>query len=189
MIANAGISVGVKTEFYEDLAQFERVLDTNVLAIATTFHPFIASMKARGQGTLVGIASVAGVRGLPGSDAYCASKAAAIVYCESLRVEMARYGVKVVDDLARLHPYGNDQEESVSDAFLMDAVAFAERAAEASLGSPLPHHPVANGLGHSVAASDATRCVRSIDGKPQAEATHRQRRALNAAHAAHSGSA
>lgn len=131
VIANAGISIGVKTEFYEDLAQFERVLDTNVLGMAATFHPFIGGMKARGNGTLVGIASVAGVRGLPGSDAYCASKAAAIVYCESLRVEMARYGVKVVTispgfirtDMTKKNPYQMP--------FLLDADVFAERAADA----------------------------------------------------------
>ena len=76
VIANAGISVGVKTEHYEDLAQFEKVLTTNVLAMAYTFHPFIARMKSVRRGTLVGIASVAGIRGLPGSDAYCASKSA-----------------------------------------------------------------------------------------------------------------
>ena len=131
VIANAGISVGVKTEFYEDLDQFARVLDTNVLGMALTFHPFIAGMKARGRGTLVGIASVAGIRGLPGSDAYCASKAAAIVYCESLRVEMAKYGIMVVTispgfirtPLTKKNPY--------SMPFLMEADAFAERAADA----------------------------------------------------------
>jgi NAD(P)-dependent dehydrogenase (short-subunit alcohol dehydrogenase family) len=131
VIANAGISVGVKTEFYEDLDQFARVMDTNVLGMALTFHPFIAGMKARRRGTLVGIASVAGVRGLPGSDAYCASKAAAIVYCESLRVEMAKFGIKVVTispgfirtPLTKKNPYGMP--------FLMDADAFARRAADA----------------------------------------------------------
>jgi len=131
VIANAGISVGVKTEFYEDLEQFARVIDTNVLGMAATFHPFIAGMKARRGGTLVGIASVAGVRGLPGSDAYCASKAAASVYCESLRVEMAKHGVKVVTispgfirtSLTRKNPYQMP--------FLMDVDAFAQRAADA----------------------------------------------------------
>ena len=73
-MANAGISVGVITEYYEDLAAFRDVFDTNVLAMAATFHPFIAPMRDRGRGTLVGIASVAGIRGLPGSEAYCASK-------------------------------------------------------------------------------------------------------------------
>ncbi|MBA3254752.1 MAG: SDR family oxidoreductase [Pseudomonadota bacterium] len=131
VIANAGISIGVKTEFHEDLEQFARVMDTNVLGMAATFHPFIAGMKARRRGTLVGIASVAGVRGLPGSDAYCASKAAAIVYCESLRVEMAKHGIKVVTiapgfirtSLTRKNPYQMP--------FLMDADAFAQRAADA----------------------------------------------------------
>jgi len=133
VIANAGISVGVKTEYYEDLAQFRRVFDTNVFAVAGTFHPFIAPMKARGRGTLAAIASVAGVRGLPGSEAYCASKAAVISYCESLRVEMAKHGVKVVTvspgfirtELTAKNPYAMP--------FLMDAADFAPRAADAML--------------------------------------------------------
>ena len=131
VIANAGISVGVKTEFYEDLDQFARVFDTNVIAMATTFHPFIAGMKARGRGTLVGIASVAGVRGLPGSDAYCASKAAAIVYCESLRIEAAKYGVKVVTISPGFIRTSMTKRNPYQMPFLMDVDAFAQRAADA----------------------------------------------------------
>ena len=96
VIAAAGISTGTWTEHYEDLAQIRRIFETNVLAMASTFHPFIAPMKARGQGTLVGIASVAGIRGLAGSEAYCASKAAVINYCESLRGELRKTGVSVL---------------------------------------------------------------------------------------------
>ena len=117
--------VGVKTEFYEDLEQFARVFDTNVIGMATTFHPFIAGMKARRRGTLGGIASVAGVRGLPGSDAYCASKAAAIVYCESLRVEMARYGVKVVTISPGFIRTSMTKRNPYQMPFLMDVDAFA----------------------------------------------------------------
>ena len=51
---------------------------------------------AGGEKRLVGIASVAGIRGLPGAEAYSASKAAAIAYLESLRLEMRPYGIKVV---------------------------------------------------------------------------------------------
>lgn len=40
VIANAGISVGVKTQYYEDLEQFEKVFQTNVIGMANTFHPF-----------------------------------------------------------------------------------------------------------------------------------------------------
>src|SRR5690349_10908838 len=60
------------------------------------FHPFLAGMRARGAGKLVGIASVAGYRGLPGSGAYSASKAAAISYLESLRVELHGSGLSVI---------------------------------------------------------------------------------------------
>jgi NAD(P)-dependent dehydrogenase (short-subunit alcohol dehydrogenase family) len=96
VIANAGISRGVLTEAAADLPVFRAILDTNVLGIVHTFHPFLAAMRERRRGTLAGIASVAGFRGLPGSGAYSASKAAAIAYLESLRVELHGGGVAVV---------------------------------------------------------------------------------------------
>jgi hypothetical protein len=96
VIANAGVSLGTLTEHAEDLDAFQQVMDINVLGIVKTFQPFLAAMRAAQQGTLVGIASVAGFRGLPGASAYSASKAAAISYLESLRVELHGSGVKVV---------------------------------------------------------------------------------------------
>lgn len=96
VIANAGESVGTLTEYTEDLDVFQQVMDINVLGMVKTFQPFVAAMRAAQQGTLVGIASVAGFRGLPGASAYSASKAAAISYLESLRVELHGSGVKVV---------------------------------------------------------------------------------------------
>ena len=96
VIANAGVSRGTLTEHAEDLPAFAAVFETNVLGIVHTFHPFLAAMRTQGSGTLVGIASVAGFRGLPGSGAYSASKAAAISYLESLRVEEQKSGLKVV---------------------------------------------------------------------------------------------
>ncbi len=96
VIGNAGISVGTLTQEASDLPVFERVLAVNVVGLVNTFHPFIAPMREAGRGTLAGIASVAGIRGLPGSGAYSASKAAAISYLESLRGELRGSGVKVV---------------------------------------------------------------------------------------------
>ena len=96
VIANAGVSVGTLTEHAEDLQAFERVLRTNLLGMAATFQPFVQAMRERGHGTLVGIASVAGIRGLPGAGAYSASKAGAIAYLEGLRVELHGSGVRVV---------------------------------------------------------------------------------------------
>jgi short-subunit dehydrogenase len=96
VIANAGVSRGTSTEIADDVTAFAAVFDTNVMGIVHTFTPFAAGMRARGAGTLAGIASVAGFRGLPGSGAYSASKAAAISYLESLRVELHGTGVRVV---------------------------------------------------------------------------------------------
>ncbi|MES2299508.1 MAG: SDR family oxidoreductase [Pseudomonadota bacterium] len=97
VIANAGVSAGTLTEHAEDLPVFETILATNLTATAATFAPFIAPMKAQGTpARLVGIASVAGIRGLPGAEAYSASKAAVISYCESLRVELKAHGIRVV---------------------------------------------------------------------------------------------
>lgn len=96
VIANAGVSVGTLTEYAEDTDAFQQVMDINVLGMVKTFQPFVAAMRDARQGTLVGIASVAGFRGLPGAGAYSASKAAAISYLESLRVELSGSGVKVV---------------------------------------------------------------------------------------------
>jgi short-subunit dehydrogenase len=95
VIGNAGVSHGTLTEFEDDVAVFRQIMDVNVNGVVNTFHPFIAPMKARGSGSLVGIASVAGFRGLPGASAYSASKAATISYCEALRVELRRPGVQV----------------------------------------------------------------------------------------------
>jgi short-subunit dehydrogenase len=96
VIANAGISAGNLTEYAQDIDAFQQVMDINVLGIVKTFQPFVAAMRAARHGTLVGIASVAGFRGLPGASAYSASKAAAISFLESLRVELHGSGVKVV---------------------------------------------------------------------------------------------
>ena len=95
VIANAGISIGTASDHAEDLRVFAEVIGTNVTGMANTLQPFVTAMRASGQGTLVGIASVAGYRGLPGSGAYSASKAAAIAYLESLRVELHGSGVRV----------------------------------------------------------------------------------------------
>ncbi len=96
VIANAGISRGTLTEIEDDLQAFQEIFDINVMGMVKTFQPFIEPMRAAKKGTLVGIASVAGFRGIPGGGAYSASKAATIKYCEALRVELRGSGISVV---------------------------------------------------------------------------------------------
>jgi short-subunit dehydrogenase len=131
VIANAGISVGVDTAIAGDLEVMRAVYETNNLGMTATFQPFVTPMVARRSGTLVGIASVAGIRGMPGHGAYCSSKAAVISYCESLRGELRASGVKVVTlgpgyidtPLTSGNPY--------SMPFLMQVDDFANQAFEA----------------------------------------------------------
>jgi short-subunit dehydrogenase len=96
VIGNAGVSAGTLTERAEDHAVFREIMEINVTGLFNTFSPFLPGMRDAGRGTLAGIASVAGFRGLPGAGAYSASKAAARTYLESLRVELHGTGVRVV---------------------------------------------------------------------------------------------
>lgn len=131
VVASAGISAGTLTEELDDFQVFQAIIDTNVMATVATFEPFVNAMKQRGSGRLVGVASVAAVRGLPGAGAYSASKAAVRSYCESLRVELRGSGVKVVTiapgfirtPMTAANPYRMP--------FLMPVDAFAEQAQHA----------------------------------------------------------
>ncbi|MGQ0546429.1 MAG: SDR family oxidoreductase [Betaproteobacteria bacterium] len=96
VIANAGVSVGTRGDDVGDVAKLRRVLDVNVAGLAATLAAFAPAMREARRGTLAGIASVAGFRGLPGAGAYSASKSAAITWLESLRAELRGRGVSVV---------------------------------------------------------------------------------------------
>lgn len=128
VVANAGLSVGIDTADRGDLEVLAQTFATNNVGLAATFHPFIEPMVRRGSGRLVGIASVAGIRGLPGHGAYCASKAAVISYCESLRGELRGSGVKVVTLSPGYVDTPLTRQNRYAMPFLMSADAFAARA-------------------------------------------------------------
>lgn len=140
VIANAGISIGVDSSVRSDLDVMARVVNTNLLGAAHTFGPFIAPMVARGSGTLVGIGSVAGIRGLPGHGGYCASKAAVISYCESLRGELRASGIKVVTLCPGYIATPLTENNRYNMPFLMQPEAFAKQACNA----------IANGVSYRV---------------------------------------
>lgn len=94
VIANAGISAGTGGGG-ESLEQVSRIFNTNIYGVLHTIHPAIDCMKKQGHGQIVIISSMAGYRGLPGSPAYSASKAAVKVYGEALRGVLAKEGIAV----------------------------------------------------------------------------------------------
>ena len=136
VIAAAGISVGTLTEEVDDRPVFRAVIETNVLGLVHTFQPFISVMRA-GHGTLCAISSVAGVRGLPGGGAYSASKAAATVYLEALRLELRPRGIAVVTvapgyidtPMTRVNPYPMPFKLSAQNAAKKVARCIASRRA------------------------------------------------------------
>ena len=131
VIANAGISAGTLTECAEDLAMFDAIMRTNWLALIDTFQAFVPAMKQKGQGSLVGIASVAGIRGLPGAGAYSASKAAVITYLESLRLELAPHGIHVMTLSPGYIDTPMTQHNPYPMPFLMAPEKFAQQARKA----------------------------------------------------------
>ncbi len=131
VIANAGISVGMDSSLREDLDVMRDTLATNNLGLAATFHPFITPMRERRSGKLVGIASVAAIRGLPGHGAYCASKAAVVAYCESLRGECRGSGIEVVTLVPGYIATPLTAGNRYPMPFLISAQTFAERAQQA----------------------------------------------------------
>jgi len=131
VIANAGVSAGTLTGLPGDNAVFDEIMAINVTGMMLTFQPFVEALKLRREGVLVGIASVAGFRGLPGAAAYCASKAAAISYLESLRVELRGSGVSVVTICPGYIATSMTSKNPYRMPFLMDAGVAASKMATA----------------------------------------------------------
>lgn len=127
VIASAGISVGVDTSERADIDVIARTYAVNNVGMAATFHPFVEAMVRRGSGAMVGIGSVNGIRGMPGHGAYCASKAAVVSYCESLRVELRASGVKVVTICPGYVDTPLTSGNRYSMPFLMSPNEFADR--------------------------------------------------------------
>jgi short-subunit dehydrogenase len=131
VIANAGVSAGTLTGLPGDNAVFDEIMAINVTGMMLTFQPFVEALKLHREGVLVGIASVAGFRGLPGAAAYCASKAAAISYLESLRVELHGSGVSVVTICPGYVATSMTSNNTYRMPFLMDAGVAASKMATA----------------------------------------------------------
>ena len=128
VLACAGMSIGVDTGQRTDLDVMARTFTTNNLGTAATFHPFLAAMKTRGNGTLVGMGSVNAVRGFAGHGANCPSKAAMVNYLECLRLELRASGVKVVTICPGYVATPLTQANQFSMPFLLQPEEFAERA-------------------------------------------------------------
>jgi short-subunit dehydrogenase len=78
-----------------DAAAFRAQVEVNLLGTSSGIASVLPGMLARGSGTIVIVTSVAGYRGIPGSEAYGATKAALLNLAESLRADLAPGGITV----------------------------------------------------------------------------------------------
>jgi NAD(P)-dependent dehydrogenase (short-subunit alcohol dehydrogenase family) len=132
VIASAGVSAGTLTERPDDLSRFAEIFAINVTATVATFAPFIETMKRdTGPRRLVAIGSVAGIRGMKGAGAYCASKSAVHTYAESLRLELQPHGIRVVTIAPGYIDTPMTRQNRFPMPFLMPVDRFAAAAARA----------------------------------------------------------
>jgi len=123
-IANAGVgTTGWAAKSIEDAELMMRV---NYFGMLYLFQAVIPSMVERGSGRFAGIASLAGLRGLPTSSGYSASKAAMQAFLESARVELAPLGIR----LTTVNPGFITTAMTEKNTFKMPFLMSAERAAK-----------------------------------------------------------
>ncbi|WP_186136329.1 SDR family NAD(P)-dependent oxidoreductase [Burkholderia gladioli] len=96
LIANAGVAstIGSAAD-WEGLERTASVVDTNFYGAIHTVLPVLERMRARRAGRVVLVSSLAALRGMAISPAYCASKAAIKAWGDSVRPLLARDGVRV----------------------------------------------------------------------------------------------
>jgi short-subunit dehydrogenase len=99
VVANAGVG-GSHRVGAGQFAKFREIVATNLIGAMATIDAAVECWREApptGPRRIVGITSVAGFRGLPGSAAYSASKAGLSVYLEAARGELRAFGIDVVD--------------------------------------------------------------------------------------------
>ncbi len=96
VIVNAGVNINIGPEGEGELwKEVENLVDVNVLAVMATVNAVLPSMRARGEGQIALISSLAAYYGLPVTPSYCASKAAVKAYGEALRGWLSPEGIKI----------------------------------------------------------------------------------------------
>jgi NAD(P)-dependent dehydrogenase (short-subunit alcohol dehydrogenase family) len=94
LVNNVGVHDGAP--FWEETEDdWARMYQTNVLGVVLPSQMIVKHMIEKGRGSIVHVASKAGVVGEPGHAAYSASKGAVIALTRAMAVELAPYGIRV----------------------------------------------------------------------------------------------
>ncbi len=127
-----------------DSDTFRRHLDTNLMGMAHGVEAVLPGMRRRRTGVIVGVASLAGVRGFPRSEGYGATKAAQINLLESLRLDLQPLGIRVQTVCPGFVRTGLTAENAFKMPFMLEPDEAARRIARgmeresAEIAFPLP---------------------------------------------------
>ena len=97
LVNNAGLALGTEPAHLADLADWDRMVNTNISGLIHTTRALLPAMVARGNGTIINIGSTAGRYAYPGGHVYCASKAFVEQFSLCLRADLVGSGIRVTD--------------------------------------------------------------------------------------------
>ena len=100
LVNNAGHDVGGRRRFDQgEMADWQSIVETNLVGLVRVTHKVIAGMVARDRGHIVNLGSIAGTRGYAGGTLYAGSKFAVHGFSESLRLDFRNTGIRVTEIL------------------------------------------------------------------------------------------
>jgi NADP-dependent 3-hydroxy acid dehydrogenase YdfG len=120
LVNNAGHDVGGRRRFDQgEMAEWQNIIETNVIGLVRVTHKVIAGMVTRDRGHIVNLGSVAGTRGYAGGTLYAGSKFAVHGFSESLRLDFRNTGIRVTEILPGMvrtdfayHRWRGDEERA-----------------------------------------------------------------------------
>lgn len=95
LVNNAGLAAGASPFQDSDLADYDKMIDTNVKGLLYMTKLIVPGMIERESGHIINISSIAGIEVYPSGSVYCASKHAVNAITKGLRIDLIKHGIKV----------------------------------------------------------------------------------------------
>jgi NADP-dependent 3-hydroxy acid dehydrogenase YdfG len=95
LINNAGLAAGASPFQESDLADYDKMIDTNVKGLLYMTKLIVPGMIEQQSGHIINISSIAGIEVYPNGSVYCASKHAVNAITKGLRLDLVKHGIKV----------------------------------------------------------------------------------------------
>lgn len=97
LVNNAGLALGLETEYEGSFDDWETMIDTNIKGLLTMTRIIVPGMVERNRGHIINVGSLAGDAAYAGGNVYCATKAAVKALSDGLRIDVANTAVRVTN--------------------------------------------------------------------------------------------